>query len=634
MNQTFLKFGQSLFLAGICVCVNTHSSYGQIPVIKKSELAKTTAGSAIVDPTPESTDGDDEKALPKTSSRKGSRVIPVQRRNSDSQFSQRIIPITPKTPANLSPESTALDDAAKSAERKSDVQLASATSDISNSPNDKTAHGSRRVIPIQASSESGKSAEFATGYNSSGEAEVIRKTSATQIPVFSSAGTSPLSPVTKQQPGWQRAIPAPPKSMQPGMPMTPPTLQTLPQDTLTSPFGLSGYSRSLSPAPTPPPASNSGPVGSSYLQAPMPDGEVLMAQDDCGCDGSTTGGCDGGGCGNPSCTTCISFGLNGLGGSGRAGLMGRSNRGLSLRCRPSVLGGIANVGFENCGYICDARNYFQADALYWRRSDGGIIGTNFGGPDDAEWQLGWRGTIGWRLDEILGYEATYFGFQPMKEDVRQSSVGGAIDALFIPRGGLTTAHLDSFFDANQTQQTLQTRFHSAEFSRVRFGWDVLKTSVGMRYIWLDDQYDLASRSGADLGLFRMKANNNLIGPTVGLELLYDVGRRISYSARAKGGAYLDFTRLDTNLADGANQLIQNRNNQTDLAASLELGANAYLKLTHNVRLRGGYDALWLYNVMSVAENYPVFVTPLTGRNPDDSRRVDLHGVSFGIEFFR
>ncbi|MEQ1904462.1 MAG: hypothetical protein ABL888_09780 [Pirellulaceae bacterium] len=652
MNQTFSKIGQSLFLAGVSVCAFAQSSYGQIPVIKKSELKKSTTETTAESPGGSADTTDVSRVeVPKVSSRKGSRVIPIQPTELGSKSSQRIIPITPKADANIVPElSTSVEgrkvgseEAIRTAEHQPEIQPVKTTAENSDTTKEKVARGSSRVIPIQSSNEPRKLAEFATGYDSSADSDVIQKTSGILLPVNSSSGSAPLNPITQQhqhqqqqqqqqqqQLGWQRAIPAPPKSMQPGMPVTPPTLQPLPQDTGHSPFGLSGYSRATQPVPTPPPAIDNAPVGNSYLQAPMPDGQLLMAE--AGCDSS--GGCDGGGCGSSSCTSCLSLGLCGLGGSGRAGLMDRHVNGSSVWCRPSLLGGISHVGFENCGYICGARHYFQADALYWRRSDGGIIGTNFGGPDDAEWELGWRGTIGWRQDEIVGYEANYFGFQPMQEVVRQNSAGGAIDAQFSPRGGLTTTHLDSFFDANQTQQTLQTRFHSVEFSRVRFGWDVLKTSVGMRYIWLDDQYDLASQSGADIGLFRLKANNNLIGPTVGLELLYDVSRRISYSARAKGGAYLDFTRLNTNLADGANQFIQNSNTQTDLAASLELGANAYLKLTHNVRLRGGYDALWLYNVMSVAENYPVFMTPLTGRNPDDSRRVDLHGVSFGIEFFR
>ncbi|MEZ6095726.1 MAG: hypothetical protein R3C03_16105 [Pirellulaceae bacterium] len=80
--------------------------------------------------------------------------------------------------------------------------------------------------------------------------------------------------------------------------------------------------------------------------------------------------------------------------------------------------------------------YLQADALYWTRSDGGIVGTNFGGPVDYDWNWGWRATMGWRVDAIRGQELTYFGFLPFERTVNQTSSTGAINALFVPAGGL------------------------------------------------------------------------------------------------------------------------------------------------------------------------------------------------------
>ncbi len=317
--------------------------------------------------------------------------------------------------------------------------------------------------------------------------------------------------------------------------------------------------------------------------------------------------------------------------------MGRPTLGLrqAVGCGPfCLLGGVANCGFDDCGYVSPAERYFQADALYWRRSDGGIIGTTFGGVSNNDWNWGWRGTLGWRQDEIIGYELTYFGFQPFSDTVRQTSPAGLIDARFFPAGGYNFALLDSFYDAEVTRQTMQSRLHSVGLSRVRFGWDVVKTSFGMRYIWFDDQYQLASQSGADLGLFQSKAVNNLFGPDLGLELLYDVGRRISFSGKIKGGLFINFNRYETNVANNATQLVAARVDRTDWAGSLELGANAYFKLGRHARLRGGYDGFWLFDVASVTENYPTFVTPLTGQTPGADRDAKFHGVSFGLELFR
>lgn len=348
----------------------------------------------------------------------------------------------------------------------------------------------------------------------------------------------------------------------------------------------------------------------------------------CGCDGGSGSGSTCDGCSDSACTSCGGIGL---------GRIGRPTLGLrrAVGCGPfCLLGGVANCGFDDCGYVSPAERYFQADALYWRRSDGGIIGTTFGGVSNNDWNWGWRGTLGWRQDEIIGHELTYFGFQPFTDTVRQTSPAGLIDARFFPAGGYNFALLDSFYDAEVTRQTMQSRLHSVGLSRVRFGWDVVKTSFGMRYIWFDDQYQLASQSGADLGLFQSKAINNLFGPDLGLELLYDVGRRISFSGKIKGGLFINFNRYETNVANNSTQLVAARVDRTDWAGSLELGANAYFKLGRHARLRGGYDGFWLFDVASVTENYPAFVTPLTGQTPGADRDAKFHGVSFGLELFR
>lgn len=397
-------------------------------------------------------------------------------------------------------------------------------------------------------------------------------------------------------------------------------------------MGLSSFAQPNAMASTP--AWNSEASNESSYQpwisssVPGYGNSASEVDQNCGCDGGLGAGSDCYGCDDGSCTTCVSLGL---------GLRGRSTLGLR---RPSLcgpfcmMGGVANCGFDNCGYVSSASRYFQADALYWRRSDGGILGTNFGGVPNDNWNWGWRGTLGWRQDEIIGHELSYFGFQPFADTVNQTSPGGLIDARFFPAGGYNFGLLNSFYDADATSQTMQTRLHSVGFSRVRFGWDVVKTTFGMRYIWLDDKYQLASQSGANVGLFQTKAINQLIGPDLGLELLYDVGRRISFSGKVKGGLYIDFNRQDTNVANNVNQLVASRIDRTDWAGSLELGANAYFKLGQNSRLRGGYDGFWLFDVSSVTNSYPNFVTPLTGSSPWDDRTVKFHGVSFGIEFFR
>lgn len=293
-------------------------------------------------------------------------------------------------------------------------------------------------------------------------------------------------------------------------------------------------------------------------------------------------------------------------------------------CQPSCF------GFMPC-----ASRYFIFDGLYWTRNDGEIAGTNFGGISDYEWDFGARVTIGRRVDAIAGYELSYLGLLPLDAQVNQASGIGAIDALFVPGGGFGAVQTGAFFNAIQTTQTVQTRLHAVEFNRVRWGWDVVQTNVGLRYLWFEDDYKLESRNiFANTGTFALSAVNQLIGPEIGLSLFYDVGRRISFSSFGKLGGYVNFYRTDLDLINGGVHYLSNRHSEVDFSATLDLGVNAHVHIARGVRLRGGYGAMWLWDVTSSADNFPDVLRPTTGFNPDDTDTVFFHGANVGLEFYR
>jgi hypothetical protein len=282
-----------------------------------------------------------------------------------------------------------------------------------------------------------------------------------------------------------------------------------------------------------------------------------------------------------------------------------------------------------------ADRYVIADGLYWTRSNREISGTNFGGFGEYEWDYGIRVQLGRRYDSISGVEFSYLGLQPLDETLRQTSGGGAIDASFTPGSGLGALQTSAFFNAVETTQSNKTQLHSVELNRVRWGFDVVQTNIGMRYIWFEDDYKLVSRNNlGETGTFSLSAVNQLIGPEIGLNLFYDVGRRVSFSGFGKIGGYLNFYRTDLDLINNAVHYLSNAHSETNLSASLDLGANAHVHLMRGIRLRAGYSGLWLWDVASTASNFPSVLAATTGFNPDDTDTVFFHGANFGIEFYR
>lgn len=338
-----------------------------------------------------------------------------------------------------------------------------------------------------------------------------------------------------------------------------------------------------------------GPVGNNYLE----DG--------------FGGDCEN--CGGAGCSQCGMGAWNGLG-----------NRDLL-----HVGGGCDNGCF---GLMPCARNYFIGDVLYWTRNGGDVVGTDFGGVYNYDWNFGTQVTMGTRTDPLYGHELVYFGLFELDAGHTDFSPAGAIDARFNPTGGLGYGQTYAFFDGEEVTQTASSRLHSFQLNRTRLGWDVVQSHLGLRYIWFEDEYQLQSRNVfGESGRLSLDARNQLIGPEVGVKLFYDVGRRISFSSHWKLGGYLNAYRSSTYLENDGVQELSNSDSGTGFSASFDLGVNAHVHLTQRMRLRGGYGILWLWDVASVSGNFPYTLTPSSGTSTNDSESAIFHGANVGLEFY-
>lgn len=291
--------------------------------------------------------------------------------------------------------------------------------------------------------------------------------------------------------------------------------------------------------------------------------------------------------------------------------------------------------FNSCGSCANARRYFIADALYYDRDDGVISNSNFGSLNNFDWNAGWRFTLGRRFDSTQGREISYMGTLPVDQNRFSTSPTGIITSRFIPADGFGAAQTSGFFNATQQLEAKQTSFHSLEVNRVRWGWDVLKTYLGVRYMMVDDSYTMYSQSITnDQGFFQLETMNHLFGPHIGAELFYDVGYRMSFSLVSKFGVYANLNETDTVMFNNGTQFINNEDREGTISTSYELGLNSHFRLNRQARLRLGYNFLYLGDVASVSDNFPTFLTPSTVGNASDNDEMFFHGVSFGFEIYR
>ena len=350
-------------------------------------------------------------------------------------------------------------------------------------------------------------------------------------------------------------------------------------------------------------------TGQTYFAPTVMDAPAIV---DSGC--ASCSSCGGGGCN--SCSSPVSS------------------------CQSCGSGGCYNEGavanqFGCCGSVYSARRYMVADALYFDRDDGIITNSNFGSLSNFDWDWGWRVTLGTRADATSGNEMTYMGTMPLEQVKNITDAAGRIDASFITGGGFTGVETTAFNDVVQLNESKETELHTLEFNRVKWGWDVIKTFVGMRYIYVDDQYQMFTENlGGETGSFQMGAMNHMIGPHIGGELFYDIGYRFSYSFFGKAGGYVNFNEVDTVLINNGARHIDAEDTNVTISGSLEFGLIGHYQLSRQARFRVGYNVLWLGEVASVSDNFSPVVSPFTGTDTSDSDDMFFHGVSFGLEVYR
>ncbi|MEE2826707.1 MAG: BBP7 family outer membrane beta-barrel protein [Planctomycetota bacterium] len=307
---------------------------------------------------------------------------------------------------------------------------------------------------------------------------------------------------------------------------------------------------------------------------------------------------------------------------------------------------------ECCGSMLCARRYFIFDTLYMNRDDGGVAGSNFFSVS-TPYDFGYRATLGWRQDAAEGTELTYWGSQTLSAEVQRFNPSIPMNAAFLFGTAFTGDPLPSqpigtgFYQVNFQAQHLSTEFQSLEFNRTKWAWDVFKSFYGMRMIYFEDRYLLASQNqglfGAPRGEFKLDSQNFLFGPQIGSEYFYDVGYKISFSLLTKIGIHANFSEMNTNVAvkdvlfpaPTTNVLLDNVANKTKVAGTLEVGFQTHYQLAPQSRLRLGYNALWMWGVLTAEDNFPAVITPFTGTDPQTNNSgVLIQGINFGLEFYR
>jgi hypothetical protein len=268
--------------------------------------------------------------------------------------------------------------------------------------------------------------------------------------------------------------------------------------------------------------------------------------------------------------------------------------------------------------------------------DGGDFSVSYAPQQDAyDFEPGVRITIGNRFDSIEGRE---LGVTLLQTQTSHTSVASPTNSLFSwlqPGNGFNAANLSSFNNASFHHSFYKSHYYAGEYNRMSWNWDVMSTFIGLRYTGMDELYALHSvGTGGGLGAYRLRARNHMVGPQVGGNLHYDIGRKLSFSLGAKIAVYANFYQTDTELANETVRLMDVNDSRVDLAWGSELGGFAHYSLTPRARLKAGYE-LWFYDRVATSRDQMTgFVSPFSGAVASNRDEALFYGFSVGLEMFR
>lgn len=273
---------------------------------------------------------------------------------------------------------------------------------------------------------------------------------------------------------------------------------------------------------------------------------------------------------------------------------------------------------------------FRAEAIYMTQSSNSVRFSDAFRMDPFDYEGGIR-INAQRIFGVEGRSLTYTGLQEWNETVRANAGDDSLGIVFF-NGGLATGSLAPFTNANFQQQYHKGSLHTIEWNTVTWGWDVLNLYWGLRASQYKEEFDFfSSTSDGQQGRLMMDFRNLIIGPQVGGEVYYDIGKIVSTGVKVKLGATANLLDRDTVLFSNGNRLIDNNDGDGKFNWLAELGLFARLRLGQRCFIRGGYDFQYNSDIYRVSENLPFNgINGNYGLNSISDSQV-IHGATLGLE---
>jgi hypothetical protein len=292
---------------------------------------------------------------------------------------------------------------------------------------------------------------------------------------------------------------------------------------------------------------------------------------------------------------------------------------------PDALVDWGHATSQGCG-DCPPGWRIRFDAMILKnRANSGMTLSNAHSLGEFDFESGGRVSLVRRLDCLDAWEFVFTG--PFEWTESGSIAGVGLDS----RLSSATVNLSEFNNATFHSQSYRSRLQSAEVNRRWYGWDVISTLYGVRYIGVQEDYQFNSTGAGGVGVLTIETDNQMIGPQIGVEMLYPVGNWMT-NLTVKGAIMGNSTDVGVLLSNAGTVEINSKGDNLEFAALIEIGYYFSYQITPRAKVRAGYEFLWLYGFAAVPEQLANPIDSGTGSSVGPVSDSIYHGASAGFEF--
>lgn len=304
----------------------------------------------------------------------------------------------------------------------------------------------------------------------------------------------------------------------------------------------------------------------------------------------------------------------------------------------------------------------EADALFLRRTipevvtgiddqlspiDNTVLGSSVAastGSLNFGLESGARLTAAYYPTPQTGYEISFMGLYDWSDSKTFISSGGEslrvafIDAVRASQDD-PTDQAEDFVQAAGQQLDYESNLNSLEFN-YRYALtppseqSFATLTAGLRYMSIDEGFNLTSldgstRLGGNIGTYRIRTNNDLLGLQVGVDSGVQLTPSLGLGLSAKAGLMLNFNSQNSVFTNdnGLPTVLAGAGSSTSLSPVFELEGTARWDISDNFTLKTGYHLLALGGVATA----PAQFGPLEELGNLERTSVLYHGPFVGFE---